>query len=636
MTGAMPLASWALISTIAIVVPCCVASLQVYPLDWSTVPAVPAATNLTVNCTCDIERFVCNIGCCCDPDCIPPVVAATRASLQCLPEGVPPETLDYCVPNSYVAKVNLPGNSDFYQITVTPADNKFISQLLCITRSSNPSLGDSYPDPVAGNEGDNQALASCPVAPSAPVLPASYQYQTPVYVQRGGAKLPLTLPYPAFSQLCADGIGIGFLNNVPESLKDTYQTCSRSLSTGGGLGQLCSPSSPLAPEFWTGLRFYPTPAAQEATLVTVDSVQLLNSSNSGLASLPANTTITWDGFTCRNVARFINLTIFYTWLASDEDPEGTASINKVSVGIITADVASTAAALQQSWRLQFTRTVEAGAGVRVLQPFSGAPGYLPGLPLLAGVLATFDPTGQGVAQKTAVERLVGGLPIPGPGEGGVCAPLATSPAVWGFNATSSCAIPLTADDLRLFCQTQVSNPQLLYQTLVAGVYNTLVSSQLYLGIWGNSNFTQINQWVQVKVSNYPFNNLIYSASENSCANVVVGFDLQILSGVAFSSNNLQNKLLFANLCFRTATWAFPSGRPVNQTYQFLMTSTVSFIAKQQAKQTGLKRPAPPLLVPLSRDIFYPFVTSAAPSRAASLAVSIAMVLLGSSLRLLAC
>ncbi|GFH21852.1 disproportionating enzyme, partial [Haematococcus lacustris] len=185
--------------------------------------------------------------------------------------------------------------------------------------------------------------------------------------------------------------------------------------------------------------------------VTSMLLLLLNSSNSGLASLPANTTITWDGFTCRNVARFINLTIFYTWLASDEDPEGTASINKVSVGIITADVASTAAALQQSWRLQFTRTVEAGAGVRVLQPFSGAPGYLPGLPLLAGVLATFDPTGQGVAQKTAVERLVGGLPIPGPGEGGVCAPLASSPAVWGFNATSSCAIPLTADDLRLFC-----------------------------------------------------------------------------------------------------------------------------------------------------------------------------------------
>lgn len=48
--------------------------------------------------------------------------------------------------------------------------------------------------------------------------------------------------------------------------------------------------------------------------------------------------------------------------------------------------------------------------------------------------------------------------------------------------------------------------------------------------------------LQVKVSNFPFNNLIYSATDRSCSNVVVGFDLQILTGVAFSANNLQNKV----------------------------------------------------------------------------------------------
>jgi hypothetical protein len=51
--------------------------------------------------------------------------------------------------------------------------------------------------------------------------------------------------------------------------------------------------------------------------------------------------------------------------------------------------------------------------------------------------------------------------------------------------------------------------------------------------------------VQVKVSNYPFNNLIYSAADRSCSNVVVGYDLQILTGVAFSANNLQNKVSYA-------------------------------------------------------------------------------------------
>lgn len=42
-----------------------------------------------------------------------------------------------------------------------------------------------------------------------------------------------------------------------------------------------------------------------------------------------------------------------------------------------------------------------------------------------------------------------------------------------------------------------------------------------------------------------------------------------------------------------------------------MTSTVTFISKEQKKKTNVKKPAPPLLIPLPEDIFYPFVTSGA-------------------------
>jgi tectonic-1/3 len=47
---------------------------------------------------------------------------------------------------------------------------------------------------------------------------------------------------------------------------------------------------------------------------------------------------------------------------------------------------------------------------------------------------------------------------------------------------------------------------------------------------------------QVKVSNFPFNDLDFTSSSSSCSNVVVGYDLQILTGVAFSANNLQHKV----------------------------------------------------------------------------------------------
>lgn len=50
---------------------------------------------------------------------------------------------------------------------------------------------------------------------------------------------------------------------------------------------------------------------------------------------------------------------------------------------------------------------------------------------------------------------------------------------------------------------------------------------------------------QVKVSNFPFNDLIFTSSPATCENVVVGYDLQVLTGVAFSANNLQNKVMTA-------------------------------------------------------------------------------------------
>ncbi len=44
-----------------------------------------------------------------------------------------------------LAQVNLPANGDYYTITVQAAGDKFLQQLLCINRNSNPQLGSQYP-----------------------------------------------------------------------------------------------------------------------------------------------------------------------------------------------------------------------------------------------------------------------------------------------------------------------------------------------------------------------------------------------------------------------------------------------------------------------------------------------------------
>lgn len=45
--------------------------------------------------------------------------------------------------------------------------------------------------------------------------------------------------------------------------------------------------------------------------------------------------------------------------------------------------------------------------------------------------------------------------------------------------------------------------------------------------------------------------------------------------------------------------------------RFYLTSTVSFIQKEQIKDENTRKPTPPLIAPISQDIFYPFLTSGA-------------------------
>ncbi len=68
------------------------------------------------------------------------------------------------------------------------------------------------------------------------------------------------------------------------------------------------------------------------------------------------------------------------------------------------------------------------------------------------------------------------------------------------------------------------------------------------------------------------------------------------------------QVLFARLCFRTGVWDFLDGLPANATQRFYLDFNVTFV---QLPQQGsmVRKPTPPLVVPLPPDIFYPFVAS---------------------------
>jgi len=180
---------------------------------------------------------------------------------------------------------------------------------------------------------------------------------------------------------------------------------------------------------------------------------------------------------------------------------------------------------------------------------------------------------------------------------------------FGANSTTNCAIELTAAQLESFCNS--GNPQRYLEDALREVYTAIVTEQARVGIWGNSDPDNANEWLQVRVSNFPFNEMSFAASPASCSNVVVGYDLQVLTGVAFASNNLQRKVLYVHLCFRTDTWTFPVTKSASEPHRFYLTSTATFVSKDQEKRTNVKKPSPPLRTNVPEDIFYPFVTSSA-------------------------
>lgn len=139
--------------------------------------------------------------------------------------------------------------------------------------------------------------------------------------------------------------------------------------------------------------------------------------------------------------------------------------------------------------------------------------------------------------------------------------------------------------------------------------------QVMLGAWGNADPANVKQWVSVQTTPLPATfDMQWDNASNTCHDLVTGFDLKILTGVAYATNNLQSKVLYAQLCFQFASWSFNPASAASQ-QSFPMTFSVKFIPKRQPAAAVALKPAPPLLAPLPPDLFYPFLTSDAATTA---------------------
>lgn len=101
----------------------------------------------------------------------------------------------------------------------------------------------------------------------------------------------------------------------------------------------------------------------------------------------------------------------------------------------------------------------------------------------------------------------------------------------------------------------------------------------------------------------------WDAASGTCSNVLTGVTLRFVTGQAYSSANLQSKILYASVCYTYGTWKWENPTDIATVQRFPLTFKAEFIPKAASGVAGASKPQPPLFVPVSPDIWYPFVKS---------------------------
>lgn len=614
--------------------------------------------------------------------------ASAQAADTCLPEGPSSLAVLTCVEvgeASQLAAINTKA-----RMFLVDAANRGLEGVVCVAVDNSPFAGsflsdpglpgaavfsrtDVAADPTFVESEELRALASLRTATAA-AAPGLYLPGQPVLAARAsGSSLSATgggvlrLPGPALGGSCADAVVA--LTQSPGSWSCSQQApvsaaqCA-ALTPAARLGTLRVAALPTAPVSDPSSALWLTPNASTLVEVSASSGATSNTTAAATAAIllepqPGDTSVagragTFSGegggtgtCSCEGV-----LVGYDAAIASDGQGQLTKLTFDVRVATLaglpcSADAASgnATAAAGASFTLggavAYTASASASSAVTtslelnniVARGRSGNPGYLPGLPVLAGVL-TSDPTSG--SSKTAVLAATEGLQLVGPGSGGACAvsggaassaAASTSSIRFGEDVVVGCSLSLTPAELETLCTAAgvASLP---------GVVLGLAGGLTHVGMMGNADPLRSTHWLAISETQ-PSASPTWDAASLTCQGMLVGFEVRLLAAPVGEAANPQRKIIAAATRYITGdlTAASASGATT-----FALTSSVSFAS---LGASGLDRfiPPPPSVIALPHDLFYPFqindiALAAAPAQSspvgAMAAVAVAVVLLVAS------
>ncbi|XP_031751725.1 tectonic-1 isoform X1 [Xenopus tropicalis] len=538
-------------------------------------PLSPTKINRVV-CVCDLLVAHCDDNCCCDPDCnaadirgclaneMPAETAYTEPPeiqvLEGAEEDVPPEnnTDHRGVEDSEVIDIGViasPG--DELTRSFGSADQPGARVLPSPVTNNPPALSYITPEvPTASNFDSLLALyggvsfSTTNSVQNAFVPSATrYEYGSPLLT----ASAYLSLPAPLGTKECTDRNPVGFLVSQDS-------TCTWNVS----LNNCSVPALTLAT--YTDVRIIATPNSGNQINITVQSIMKKSLDGIFIPSVIDHYVPVLDNTTelCKDVVLGGSYQILYT-------EQG--AITAVNAFLILGVINATLGTVQQSFKVSF---VQDGTFPSLL---SGNPGYIVGLPVIAG----FKEPQSGIIQNT---NRFAQLTILRSSAGQNCLTEEGNRAavLFGYNMVSGCKLQYPVP-----CQVAAT-----------AILNVLRGQQFpeYVASFGNSQPQNVLDWVPITVVT---STLPQSATAD--CKIPVSLDLEVRWTKYGSLVNPQAQIVNVT---EKITYAFVQNTNSGSGNVLQISTSVTFLDVSAPAQPGYKAP-PTIDATLPFDFFRPFV-----------------------------
>ncbi|CAM9721871.1 unnamed protein product, partial [Laminaria digitata] len=290
--------------------------------------------------------------------------------------------------------------------------------------------------------------------------------------------------------------------------------------------------------------------------------------------------------------------------------DGEGSVTSVTAAVVLTDIPVGTVVSSQRFSVEFlldensdasselTRSQDLGNLVKRAR--SGNPGYLPGLPVLAGRL---ESSGDNEYIAAGGSTGGGGLELMA-GEGRGCDDVGTSTVEFGYDGLGCCVLSLTRDALEQHCtgSGQHVDPDSGFTPLA---FQNTSSSVEYIGEYGSADPLDVSQWMELQFASSA-DTASWDDESGVCSSMVSTLEYRFLYAPVGSKANPQNKIVSAGARYGKSDWVWREEAASEQ--KFWVCNSVSFKAYDHETQVYMP-PSPPVAFTVPWDVFYPFFIS---------------------------